>query len=133
MAFSHYSSDNDRPPSIQTALGDIITHGHQLLINRMDLMQVELRDVGQRAVKRAVDIALAMLLTFSGFVLLTAAAVMGLAQYVGTAWSLAICGGVYTLGGLIFVTLAQKTQAADVTTTLVPDAHTAPRGSHDAN
>lgn len=133
MAFSHYSSDDTRSPSIQTALGDIITHGHQLLINRLDLMQVELRDVGQRAVKRSVDIALAMLLTFSGFVLLTAAAVMGLVQLVGEAWALTIVGSIYTVGGLIFVAMATKTDAADLTTTLVPDAHAAPRGPHDAN
>lgn len=133
MAFSYDSSEGGRQPSIHTALGDIVTHSHKLLLNRLDLMQVEMREVGQRAIVRSVDIALGALLAFSGFVLLTAAAVMGLALYVGEAWSLGICGSIYALGGIAFVVHAKKSPAINLTTGFVPDADVAPKRDPHAN
>jgi hypothetical protein len=127
MAFFDPSNDSASRPSIHTALGDVVTHGHQLLINRLDLMQVELRDIGHRAVVRSMAIAVGGLLAFTGFVLLTVAAVLFSSLSIGLPWACLAGGGLYMALGALFVVRAKNADNVEVSTELVPEA---PAKSH---
>jgi hypothetical protein len=118
--------------SIPAALSDVMTHGHQLLMNRLDLMQVELRETGRQAVMRGVELALSGLLAFSGFVLLTAAAVMFLAQQIGQPLALLGCGAAYAVVGLALVVRARKAHIVQISKEFVPgSSHNKSKSSYN--
>lgn len=74
------------------AVEELIDSGQQLMLDRLDLMRLELKEGVDRTVNKAVSVAIATVLGLSGWVALSVAAVLGLAEVMHTAAAALVVG-----------------------------------------
>ncbi len=90
-------------PSLGEALSDIAEASQELVVDRLELLKLDVQEQVEAAAKKAVRGAAAAALLFVGYLLLTAAAIVGLSFVIGPGWALAAVGaphlalGVYLL------------------------------------
>lgn len=90
-------------PSLGEALSDIAEASQELVVDRLELLKLDVPEQVEAAAKKAVRSAAAAALLLVGYLLLTAAAIVGLSLVIGPAWALAAVGaphvalGVYLL------------------------------------
>src|SRR4051812_8667085 len=81
--------------SVTTAVEELIVSGQQLMVDRLDLMRLELKDGVEAALHKVVFASIASLLGLSGWVALSVAAVLGLAELMPTAAAALVVGLAY--------------------------------------
>ena len=80
---------------MQAAIEHVVHSGQQLILDRLDLMQLELKDAARDAVQRMLGLAVAALLGLAAFVTLTVAIVLFLSQVMSTAAAALLVSAVY--------------------------------------
>jgi uncharacterized membrane protein YqjE len=106
--------------SVQGALEQVVLSGQQLIIDRLDLMQIELREAVREAKQRALGLALAAIVGLVAFVTATVSVVLFLSQVMSTAAAALLVSAVYGAASLGTVLWARHRHASFTTT--VPTA-----------
>ena len=70
---------------MQAAIEHVVHSGQQLILDRLDLMQLELKEAARDAVQRMLGLAVAALLGLAAFVTLTVSLVLFLSYAMSTA------------------------------------------------
>lgn len=115
-----HNSKSTSKPTISGAVGAVVGRSYDLLIDRFDLLQVELHQIGQRATSRVIALVSGMLLALSGFGVLTLALLTYVSSHIGQLWACCVIGGVYMLFGVALVTYTQRQTLTDISTELIP-------------
>ncbi len=79
-------------PSLGEALSDIAEASQELVVDRLELLKLDVQEQVETAARKAVRSAAAAALLFAGYLLLAAAAIVGLSYVVGPGWALAAVG-----------------------------------------
>lgn len=113
-------SKSDSRSTIAGALGAVVGRSYDLLIDRFDLLQVEIHQIGQRATSKVIALVSGMLLALSGFGVLTLALLTYVSNHIGQLWSCCTIGGLYMLLGVALVAYTQRQTLADISTEFIP-------------
>jgi hypothetical protein len=102
-----------REPSIVEAIGRVVDAGQRVLVNRFDLVRLDVTEVATRTLHSAVVLVLGALVLGVAWVSFSAALVVWLRAYVTLAGSLALVGcGNAVAGGLLVVLGARRASGA---------------------
>ena len=93
-------------PTVHTAVEDVIASGQQLLVDRLDLLRLEVREGVESTLKDIAMVILATIVGFTGWAALTAAAISGLNLVMPLPLACLLVGAPY-LGGAIYVLARQ--------------------------
>lgn len=110
MQSQHSSPVERERRTVPHALGEVVQRGQALILNRLDLLGVELRQALDASITRVFKLGVALLLFFSGFVCLTVAAILAIGQTFDFAMASTIVGVTYLIVGGTLVAGARHRQ-----------------------
>lgn len=99
--------------SVQDAFETVVESGHRLILDRIDLLQMDLTDQAKEMGRMAGARAVAVILALSAWIALSIAAVQGLSVWVAPWAATGIVGAVYAVGAVILFLYKPKSEGTD--------------------